>query len=112
MLSMLGALVSLPLSATYAFAMSGKASAASGDMSMSASADQMPCRKPAKSCAGCPQKFCPEMGSCLVKCFQPLPAPVSEARLLGDAISERVAPTLSPLIAGSLTPPLLRPPIV
>src|SRR5262245_9076623 len=111
MLAMFTALLSMPLTATYAFAMSSKASA-SADMTMSAQGDEMPCHKMKKPCPDCPQKVCPEMGNCLVKCFQPLPTPVSEARLHGDVIASRVAPAPSEVPASSLIPPLLRPPRV
>ena len=81
----------MPLTATYALAMAGTP-AISHDMSMMDAKGEMPCHKPMKPCSNCPQKVCPEMGSCLVKCFQPLPVPVSEARLHGDVIGERIAP--------------------
>jgi hypothetical protein len=111
MLAMLGALLSMPLTATYAFAMAGAAPAGHHGMSM-ADKGEMPCQKPMKSCPDCPQKVCPEMGSCLVKCFQQLPPPISEAQLLGDGITGRVAPMLVAVTAGSLISPLLRPPSV
>lgn len=112
MLAMLGALVSMPLTATYALAMAGTRPAVSHHMTVADAKGEMPCHKPMKSCPDCPQKICPEMGSCLVKCFQPLPAPVSEARLSRDVIVERVAPSSTAVTAGSLIPPLLRPPSV
>lgn len=111
MLAMLGALLSMPLTATYALAMAGAAPAADQGISMT-DKGEMPCHKPMKSCPDCPQKVCPEMGSCLVKCFQPLPPPISEAQLLGDGITGRVAPMLVAVTAGSVIPPLLRPPSV
>jgi hypothetical protein len=111
MLAMFGALLSMPLTATYAFAMSGNASV-SADVKMTAQGGEMPCHKSHKSCPDCPQKFCPEMGSCLVKCFQPLPTPVSEVHLYRDVVAERVAPAPSAMPASSLIPPLLRPPSV
>ncbi len=112
MLAMLGTLLSMPLTATYAFAMAGAARAISHDMSMTDAKGEMPCHKPMKSCPGCPQKICPEMGSCLVKTFQPLPPLVPETRLQGDVIVGRVAPMPVAVTAGSLIPPLLRPPSV
>ncbi|MBS0232516.1 MAG: hypothetical protein JSR99_03410 [Proteobacteria bacterium] len=116
MVAMLGALLSMPLTATYAFAMSGHAASIAMDaphgMDMSAAKTPMPCDGPAKHCPDCPQKVCPEMGSCLVKCFQPLPAPLAEARLRGEIVHERVAPGHALITAGSLIPPLLRPPSV
>ena len=86
MLAMLGALISMPMTSTYAFAMAGAKSAATASM------DGMPCHKPVKHCPDCPQKVCPDIGTCLVKCFQPLSPPVAEARLQGDVVSERVVP--------------------
>lgn len=110
LLAMIGALLSMPLAATYAYAMSGKASVSTSD-AMPAQGDEMPCHKKMKKpCPNCPQKVCPEMGSCLVKCFQPLPAPVSEAGLRGDVIADRVAPAIYAVPPSSLIPPLLRPP--
>lgn len=112
MLAMLGALISMPLTATYALAMAGTHPAASDHMTMADAKGEMPCQKPMKSCPDCPQKVCPEMGSCLVKCFQPLPAPISEARLSRDVIAERLVPLPVAVTTGSLIPPLLRPPSV
>lgn len=116
MVAMLGALVSMPLTATYAFAMSGKAATSATepahDMDMSAAKTPMPCDSPAKHCPDCPQKVCPDMGSCLVKCFQPFQSPLAEAQLSGEIVRDRVAPGHALVIAGSLIPPLLRPPRV
>lgn len=112
MVAMFGALLSMPLTATYALAMVGTQPPVSHGMMMADAKGEMPCQKPMKSCPHCPQKVCPEMGSCLVKCFQPLPVPASEARLYGDAITGRVAPMPVAVTAGSLIPPLLRPPSV
>ena len=109
---MFGALIYMPMTATYALAMSGKMSATSGGMSMSAAADEMPCHKAMKHCPDCPQKVCPEMGNCLVKCFQPLPQPIAEARLQRDVIGQRVMHAPTRVTASSLIPPLLRPPSV
>ena len=111
MLAMLGALLSMPLTATYAFAMAGAGPAGHHGTSM-ADKGEMPCQKPMKSCPDCPQKVCPEMGNCLVKTFQPLPPLVSETRLQGDVVVGRVAPMPVAVTAGSLIPPLLRPPSV
>ena len=86
--------------------------AATSNMTMSMQGAEMPCHKMKKSCPDCPQKVCPEMGSCLVKCFQPLPTPVSESRLHRDIVADRVAPAISAVPASSLIPPLLRPPSV
>ena len=106
MLAMLGALISMPMTSTYAFAMAGAKTAATASM------DGMPCHKLVKHCPDCPQKVCPDIGTCLVKCFQPLSPPVAEASLQGDVVSARVAPEPSQIRATSLIPPLLRPPSV
>jgi hypothetical protein len=115
MVAMFGALLSMPMTSTYAFAMSGQSAAMgadSHDTSIASMSKDMDCAKPAHHCPNCPQKFCPAMGSCLVKCFQPLSPPAAEARLQGVVPSERVMPTPSRITASSLTPPLLRPPSV
>ncbi|MBN9290020.1 MAG: hypothetical protein J0H36_02625 [Hyphomicrobium denitrificans] len=112
MLAMLGALISMPLTATYVLAMTGAHPAVSDHVTMADAKGEMPCQKPMKSCPDCPQKVCPEMGSCLVKCFQPLPVPVSEARLSCDVVAERLVPLPVAITTGSLIPPLLRPPSV
>ena len=104
MVAMLGALIAFPMTTSMALTMA--ASAASNS-----TADEMPCHKPAKKPAKhCPG--CPEMGTCLVKCFQPLSALVAETNLLGVVVTACVLPEPSPLAAGSLIPPLLRPPSV
>jgi hypothetical protein len=117
MIAMLGALVSFPLTATYAFAMSGQASmTAMSDahtMDKYANSDAMPCHKAAKHCPDCPQKICPDMGNCLVKYFQPLSSPVGEQRQsLNKPTGERIIPVESRVTDGSLTALPLRPPIV
>lgn len=109
MVAMLSAVMVMPLAAAYASTMSGHAGA-SATMAMSGTADEMPCHKTDKSHPDCPQKFCPEMGNCLVKCFQPMAAPIVGAALYRDAVIDRVAPTPALVTAGSLIPPLLRPP--
>jgi hypothetical protein len=107
MLAMLGALVSLPLTATYAVAMAGVHSS-----SMSASSDEMPCHKPAVPCAGCPQKVCPDMGNCLLKCFQPLFPPIGVFHVQGIVVTSLAVPSAYPACITSHVSPILRPPIV
>jgi hypothetical protein len=115
MMAMLGALISMPLASTYAFAMSAQSSKSMA-MNMAHDAhkagEEMPCNSPAKHCPSCPQKVCPELGSCLVKCFQPLPSPLAEAGFYGEVTRDRVAPARALITSGSLIPPLLRPPSV
>jgi hypothetical protein len=106
MVAMFGALISMPLTSTYALAMAGAATTTTSTM------DEMPCHNPAKPCPDCPQKVCPAMGNCLVKSFQSLSPPAAKARLQGVMPSERVMPAQMRVTASSLIPPLLRPPIV
>jgi len=104
MVAMLVALFAVPLTTTAAFANSGQAAAATKS--------EMPCHKPAKPCPDCPQKSCPDMGNCLVKCSQPLAAPASHAQPQIAILKSRYGPAPSQVAAGSLIPPLLRPPSV
>lgn len=107
MFAMLGALLAMPLATTYAFAMAVQ----SHTMQMADAGQQkMPCHKAPKQCPGCPQKVCPELGTCLVKCFQPMPSPVADTRLHMEAVGARVPPAPMLMASGSLIPPLLRPP--
>jgi hypothetical protein len=101
MVAMLGALIALPMTTSMVLAMAAPPSTA-------ATADhQMPCHKPVK-----PSPHCPDLGTCLVKCFQPLSAPVAEIRLLGVVVVSRVLPEPTRVVIGSRIPPLLRPPSV
>jgi len=108
MLAMLGAPVVMPLTSTYALAMAGTAHAAQ------TSAAEMPCHKPAKPapCPNCPLKACPEMGTCLVKCFQQLVPPLAGGMQLAPPVVVLLAPEPSAVTASSLVPHLLRPPSV
>ncbi len=110
MIAMLGAVVAMPLSSTYALAMASSNHAMAKPTT--AMKHEMPCQKPAKPCPDCPQKVCPEMGTCLVKCFQPLSSPVAEVGVHRLAVASRVRPASSQVSAGFLIPPLLRPPSV
>ena len=107
MVAMLGALVSVPMTTSIVVAMAGPMTATATVVT-----GEMPCHKSTKHCPDCPQKVCPDMGSCLVKCFQPLSPPIAEARLQGMVASSRVLPTASQVSAESLVPALLRPPSV
>ncbi len=109
MIAMLGAVVAMPLSSTYALAM---VSVSHATAKHTTAKHEMPCHKPAKPCPECPQKVCPEMGTCLVKCFQPLSSPTAEVRIHRLAVASRVLPEPPQVAAGSLIPPLLRPPSV
>lgn len=119
-MAMVSAIVSVPASAASVFAAmemgtgTGTNTAQSTHHGMSTAATEapMPCKGAMKHCPHCPQKICPELAGCAVKCFQafsPLPA---EARLMGEILRERLAPGRAFVTAGSLIPPLLRPPSV
>jgi hypothetical protein len=107
MLAMLGAGVVVPAMTAHAVAKSGMTS------SMSAGTAAMPCHKPANPCPDCPHKACPDMGAgCLVKCSQLLAAPAALAHSYAP-ITRSLLPSAPPqAVTGSLTSPLLRPPIV
>jgi hypothetical protein len=101
LLAMAMALVAIPAGIVLASAKSDMAA-------MAGTTDEMPCDHPCPGCA----KPCPDMGSCLLNCFQQLsPAPA------GARIDQRIArwlipPALSRRIAEAPIPPLLRPPSV
>ncbi len=109
MVAMVGSLLVGPLASTTV-----QAAAASATLHTDASAD-MPCHKPAKPskpCPNCPQKSCPDMGNCMVKCFQFVFSPVSEEETFGSPEPSQFTPAASQVTSGALTPPLLRPPSV
>lgn len=107
MLAMLGAGAAAPMAVTHAVAKSGMTS------SMSAGNEAMPCHKPANPCPHCPQKACPDMGvGCLVKCSQHAASPAAVTLGYAPVLRLRVPSAASQAVSGSLTPPLLRPPIV
>lgn len=112
LLAMFGTVVAMPFATTYAFAMANKLTAMSDNIPATASHEDLPCHQAEKPHPHCPQKICPEMGTCLVKLFQPLPAPVGETRLDQRAMNDGVPPALARLTASSRVPLLLRPPSV
>ena len=84
---------------------------ASAKSSMTVMADNsgdMPCHHPCPHCA----KTCPDMGSCLLKCFQPLSNVPGSVSPEGYDASSVEPSALSQRIAGTPIPPLLRPPSV
>jgi hypothetical protein len=106
-LAMLGAGIIAPMTAAHAAAKPGITS------SMSTGVDAMPCHKPANPCPDCPQKSCPDMGAgCVVKCSQLVAQPAAMALSYVPVVSPRVPSAAPQAVSGSLTPPLLRPPIV
>lgn len=98
--AMLAAILSAPATTTYAFAMADQA----------ASAMEMPCHDQPDPCPDCAKSACPDMGSCLLKCFQVV-ASIPTASLLASpppAADQTSLHGRSEL--GSLISPLLRPP--
>jgi len=118
MFAMLVALVAVPLASASVVAApgapDGMAAMDTAHAMADAAAEEMPCHRsaPPQHCPDCPQQACPNLGACLVKCFQTLSSPLTAIVLHRDVASSRIAPALSPARPGSLTPPLLRPPSV
>ncbi len=98
---MLLALVAIPAGIALASVKSDMAA-------MAASSDDMPCNHPCPGCA----KPCPDMGSCLIKCFQPLSQMPTQAIVERRLVRVLVAPGASQRVSGAPIPPLLRPPSV
>jgi hypothetical protein len=84
------------------------ASAKSNMTAMADTSGDMPCHKSCPHCA----KTCPDMGSCLLKCFQPLSNVPSSVSLAEHDANSVAPPGLSQRIAETQIPPLLRPPSV
>jgi hypothetical protein len=100
-LAMLMALVAIPAGIALASAKSDMAA-------MAGSPDDMPCNHPCPGCA----KPCPDMGSCLLKCFQPLSNAPVQASVQRYGVQDLVPPGPSRRISEAPIPPLLRPPSV
>jgi len=98
---MLMALVAIPAGLALASAKSDVAAMAAGS-------DDMPCHHPCPGCA----KPCPDMGSCLMKCFQQLSNAPLQASLPTHNVRDLFPPGLSRRISEAPIPPLLRPPSV
>ena len=98
---MLMALAAIPAGIALA---SAKADAAV----MVDNADDMPCHHPCPGCA----KPCPDMGTCLLKCFQPLSNLPTQENVQSYSARDLISPELSRRISEALIPPLLRPPSV
>jgi hypothetical protein len=84
------------------------ASAKSNMMAAADNSGHVPCQKSCPHCA----KTCPDMGSCLLKCFQPLSNFPSSVSLEEHDANSVAPPGLSQRIAETPIPPLLRPPSV
>jgi hypothetical protein len=109
MLAMLGTMLNVPLTNTFAMAMTDVAQAAS------AGADVMPCHKvavPEKPCPNCPHKGCLNMAMCVGSCFQPIMADASVAAMPVEHSEQSFVPVPADILSGIPGPPLLRPPIV
>lgn len=110
MLAMLGAVLSVPLSAAHALSIAGS----HHEQQVAAAKHDMPCHshKPVrdKHCPNCPQKGCPDIASCLAKCSQQLTPLLTGARLPNIIVGDRILPAADGESAGALTPQLLRPP--
>jgi hypothetical protein len=100
-LAMVMALVAIPAGIALASAKFDMAA-------MSASSDDMPCNHPCPGCA----KPCPDMGSCLLKCFQQLSNAPTQPSVHGHSVRDLIPPGLSRRISEAPIPPLLRPPSV
>ena len=72
------------------------------------SSDDMPCDHPCPGCA----KPCPDMGTCLMKCFQPLSQVPAQSVVENHTVRDLIAPGASRRIAEAPIPPLLRPPSI
>lgn len=115
---MLGALASVPATTASALAMAGakhtvmSATTDTAPAAMDTASEAMPCHKQAAKspCPHCPDKSCPEMGTCLVKCFQQLVPPLAADTSVELRPASMLAPTQTHVAAGSLVSPLLRPP--
>ena len=100
-LAMAMALVAIPAGIALA-------SAKSDMMAMAGNSDDMPCDHPCPGCA----KPCPDMGSCLMKCFQPLSDAPAQASVQAHTVRNLIPPGPSRRISEAPIPPLLRPPSV
>jgi len=100
-LAMAMALVAIPAGVVLA-------SAKSQMVDVAASSDEMPCNHPCPCCA----KPCPDMGSCLLNCFQQLSPAPAQTRIEDFQANQPIPPRISRRIAEAPIPPLLRPPSV
>jgi hypothetical protein len=103
-LAMAMALLAIPAGIALASAKSDM----TGMAAMADSSDDMPCDHPCPGCA----KPCPDMGSCLLKCFQPLSNAPVQASVQAHTVRDLIPPGLSRRISEAPIPPLLRPPSV
>jgi hypothetical protein len=116
LLALFGALAAVPLANTYALAMTATAQVGTPSnetrQASSGTTAALPCHKPGQPCPNCPQKVCPDMSTCLVKCFQTLAPLVAEARLYVTMRGLRMPQAPQQASHDTSIPPLLRPPSV
>lgn len=94
--------------ATALLAIPATVSSALAKADMSAASETMPCKGDCPDCA----KPCPELGGCLLKCFNSLFAPPAQATLYSIDMRSFVPLALFQRASDALVPPLLRPPSV
>lgn len=90
------------------FAIPATVSSALAKADMATAAEAMPCKGDCPDCA----KPCPELGGCLLKCFNSLFAPPAQATLYNVDVDGFVTFALVQCASDALVPPLLRPPSV
>jgi hypothetical protein len=113
LIAILGAVVTVPLTASSAMAKADTMSTMMASaMSSGGTTGEMPCHKAPKHCPDCPQKGCSDLGMCVMKCFQSFYAPIVGAPLHAPIAAARVEPAPPEAAVDSLIPPLLRPPSV
>ena len=116
MLAMLGAVLSVPLSTAHALQL--QTTAAQHVEHAASTEGDVPChghevvKTEHKHCPDCPQKTCPDLGSCLAKCAQQLPLLPVGVRVQAGIVRHHILPAPAQESAGTLTPQLLRPPSV
>ena len=104
--AILGTVVSVPADFANAFASKNFDMAA---MAMPAAED---CQKEGDPCPDCMSKICPVAASCLASCVNLLPSPIANGHAVSAFMKEGHAFLSAPCPAGTLIPPLIRPPIV
>ncbi len=105
-LAILGTVVSVPAGFANAFA------SKNFDMAAMAMAGSEDCPKQVDPCPDCLSKICPDAGSCLVGCVNSLPSPLANNYARVAVLKEGLSLLSAPRPAGTLSPPLIRPPIV
>lgn len=104
-LAMLGMLLAVPLASNTTVAMVEITG-------VTETGGDMPCHKPAKPCPDCPQKSCPGTAACAAKCAHTVTSPVADQDVQGAGTDLPRSLAAQQAVTASITPPLLRPPIV